>query len=126
MRKILLSAAMTFSLAFGASAQAKKTTVKTKTTTEAAPVPALVHATTTAQPRPATIGGGTEERTSSSDGFHTRPQSNDNGGDIKAGGGEVTLEANVNILGNSVTVSNSSNEVRVPYFLADGLAARLG
>ena len=126
MRKILLSAAMICSLAFGASAQAKKTTVKTKTTTEAAPAPVPVQTTTTTQTSQTTNAGGAEERTTSSGGFFSRSQSNDNGGDIKATGGEVTLEANVNILGNNVTLSNSLNQVRVRYFLGNDLAARLG
>ena len=122
MRKILLSAAMICSLAFGASAQAKKTTVKTKTTTEAAPAP--VQTTTTTQTSQTTNAGAEENSNSGS--LFSRSQSNGNGGDIKAAGGDVTLEANVNILGNNVTLSNSLNQVRLRYFLSDEMAARLG
>ena len=126
MRKILLSAALLCGLVSGASAQAKKTTVKTKTTTETAPAPTPAPAQTTTtttqtnQTSQSTNAGG-EAQTSS--GLFSRSQSNANGGDIKATGGDVT---NVNILGNNVNLSNSLNQIRVRYFLADDMAARLG
>ena len=86
-----------------------------------------MQSTTTTQTTQTTNAGGTEEGTTSSSGsFFSRSQRNGNGGDIKAAGGEVTLEANVNILGNNVTLSNSLNQVRVRYFLSDEMAARLG
>lgn len=127
MRKLLLSAAMIGGLAFGASAQAKKNTVKTKATTETPPTP-VQSTTTTTQTSQTTNAGGAEEKTTttSSGSFLSRSQSTGNGGDIKAAGGDVTLEANVNILGNNVTLSNSLNQVRVRYFLGEDLAARLG
>ena len=123
MRKFLLSAAMVCSFVFGASAQAKKTTVKTKTTLEAAPAPVQTPATTPTQTSQPT-NPATEVQPTSSNGFLSRNQSN--GGDIKAAGGEITLEANVNILSSNVNLSNSLNQVRARYFLNNDMAARLG
>ena len=115
-----MSAALVCSLAFGASAQAKKTTVKTKTTTEAAPAQNI----TTTQTSQSTNAGAQQE--TSSGGFFSRSQNSNGGGDIKAAGGDITLEANVNLLNGNVGLSNSLNQVRVRYFLSDDMAARLG
>jgi hypothetical protein len=40
--------------------------------------------------------------------------------------GNVTLEANVNLLGGTVNLNNSLNQVKVRYFLADDMAIRFG
>lgn len=119
-----MSAALVCSLAFGANAQAKKTTtVKTKTTTETAPVQ-TVQTTQTTQSSQSTNAGAAEQ-TNSGGLFSSRQESN--GGDgIKATGGDITLEANVNLLSGNVSLSNSLNQVRARYFLSDDMAARLG
>jgi outer membrane protein W len=45
---------------------------------------------------------------------------------IKPVAGEVTLEANVNLLNGSVNLSNALQQIRGRYFLSDNMALRLG
>ena len=123
MQKFLLSAALVCGIFFNASAQNTKTKAKTTTTPAGS--------TTTINQTSQDNNAGTVEQTTtttSSSGGSLRFQSSSNGGsDMKAAGGEITLEANVNpFAGNQVSLSNSLNQVRVRYFLADDLAARLG
>ncbi|MBK0403292.1 hypothetical protein I5M27_09865 [Adhaeribacter sp. BT258] len=119
MKKILLTAALVGGFFWNASAQNGKTTTKTKTTTGTT---TGTSTTTTTQENNA---GGTEQTsTSSSGGFFQRAQNTN--GDIKATGGDIALEANVNILSGGVSLSNSLNQIRGRYFLSNDMALRLG
>lgn len=46
--------------------------------------------------------------------------------DFKPVAGNVTLEANVNLLGGSVNLNNSLNQIKARYFLSDDMAVRVG
>ena len=121
MKKILLTAALVGGLFWNASAQNTKTTTKTKTTTGTTTGTTGTTTTTTQENN----AGAEQSSTSTSGGFFSRAQ-NSNGGDIKAAGGDITLEANVNILSGGVNLSNSLNQIRGRYFLSDDMALRLG
>jgi hypothetical protein len=47
-------------------------------------------------------------------------------GGIKPTSGDITMEANVNLLGGNVNLSNALNQIRGRYFLSDDMAFRLG
>ncbi len=125
MLKKLIPAALFCSLALGASAQAKKTTVQTKTTTATAPKPTVTHQTS---PEPAPVPQQTVQpaQTEEIRVSATNASGGNETGEIKAAGGDVTLEANVNLLGGTVNLSNSLQQVRARYFLSEDMALRLG
>ncbi|MFC5271276.1 hypothetical protein [Adhaeribacter terreus] len=116
MKKILLTAALLGGFFWNASAQTGKTTTTTKTS---------AGTTTTTIKQENNTGTTQETSASTSGGFSQRAQST-NGGDIKATSGDITLEANVNILSGGVNLSNSLNQIRGRYFLSDDMALRLG
>jgi outer membrane protein W len=47
-------------------------------------------------------------------------------GGIKPTSGEITMEANVNLFGGDISLSNSLNQIRGRYFFSDNMAFRLG
>src|SRR5688572_13378152 len=59
--------------------------------------------------------------------FGTKAQNTASGeGGIKPASGDITMEANVNLLNGNVNLSNSLNQIRGRYFLSDDMAFRLG
>ena len=106
MKKILLPVALFCGFTFCASAQ----TPKVKTTTPAGTERETLIETTT---------------TSTSQTTYSKPETNNAAG-LKAASGEITLEANVNLLGGSVNLSNALQQVKGRYFLSDDMVLRLG